>query len=266
MPLPQYSPWQEASAGVNRLGNTMQDLMLEVARQRAMQGYQQQRLGMQQQNLAQQESLRRAQEQHLAAQAARQNAAGAIDVEKLAGAQRFGNAMSRSVPTVNPMALGEGPSLNAARVDNDQQAWIEAVREAAMLAGLAGQPQRASDFSIDQQALRSVPMSPGLAAARLTNTRSAIPVSSQGGVYDVVSGAIADVMPQRPPQARTALPDNLTPNAALQFIGSRDFEEAEPWLREALMRVVSNSIPQVATSTVTNRPAGSNIKSIKRIQ
>jgi len=62
--------------------------------------------------------------------------ASAIDVEKLASAKRFGTSMGRQVPFVNPMSLGQGPSRAAAQFDNEQDALIKSVIEAATLSGL----------------------------------------------------------------------------------------------------------------------------------
>src|SRR5687767_14176863 len=108
MPLPQYSPWQEASMSVNRLGGNMQDLFMDIARQRAQQEYQRQMMSLREQQLRQQAQVDQQRIATSQATAGRQNAAGAIDTERLNRSRAFGAAMGRG--RSSGMSLGEGPS------------------------------------------------------------------------------------------------------------------------------------------------------------
>lgn len=242
MPLPQYSPWQEASMGVNRLGNSIGDITMEIAKQRYAQQVMQQRLALQQQALQERQRVDESQMAYDKARSERQGAAKDIDTERLGSARRFGAAMGRQVPRINPMTMGEGPSINAARVQEEQDAAIQAAVEAAMAAHLSGNPQRATTFAADQEALRAVqPMNPRLGAARLTNTRSSFPVPAGAGVYDMMDDVIRNVTPNKPSVPRTGVPPVLTPSAALGARTGLMFDSLPPEMQAIIDQTITNA-------------------------
>ncbi len=243
--------------GVNRLGNNMQDLFMDIARMKYAQDVQRQRM-------MQQEQLMQQRDQVGQAQIGRDMAASAVDVEKLASAKRFGDAMGRNVrgQMPHPLLAGQGPTVSAGREMESQDAFMQQVIEAAVLAGLSGNPQRASDFSANEQALRAVnPMGRRLGAAMLTNTRSAIPVASQGGVFNVDEGMIDAMMPQRPVASKASpsqAGQQLSKNNALTARMSPAYDELPDWLKVVLDQTITNQ-PNASVSQPMVAPQASPV-------
>ncbi len=243
MPLPSYSPWEEASAGVRGMGNSLNDIALAIARSQYAQQVQQQRFAQQAEALRQRDAANQSQMALDKSRMSRLDAERAIDEEKLGSAKRFGTAMGRQVPTVNPLAIGGGPSRTNAKLMGDQDAFVNSVIEAAIASALAGNPERATDFQAKNEALRSVqPMNPRLGAAMLTNTRSVVPIPAGGGAYDVMNGVIDEIVPPRPGSGGAQA--ELTPNAALGARLNDEFMMLPPEMKRLIDMTVTNQVPR----------------------
>lgn len=226
--MPGQYPFQDASQGLGGMNQASSHIALALAQRKyqqqiamarlaqivqAEQDRKQNYLAHQQEVNAQQGYMKpyyEAQTSAHSAQAGLDTSKAAIESARLDSANQAGDAFGReSVPYVNPLEAGQGPTNVGAQFMSDQEnkrRMLSQVLRGLMLAS-SPNPERATDFQSGQQALGTMqPMSPGLASAILTKTHSAIPVGHQGGVYDPTQGTMTSMMPQLVPPGNMLVP------------------------------------------------------------
>src|SRR6266498_2951109 len=166
-PIYQPSPWQEAAHGVGQLGNTMQGIMVDLARQRYQQGLLEREFALKQQQAAMQAELYRQHGQLYQMQAAKQAGDLALGQNKLQAGGIMGDVLEQLANPISNM-----------HPDTAQMLQGIAVNQAGRL---AAQGQQHVPINLAQLLQLHNPRMQQLMA---TGTKASIPVGSQGGVYD----------------------------------------------------------------------------------
>lgn len=153
------------------------------------------------QKIALQQALNAAQIGHYnstgAEAAARQNEIATRIANAISGGQSFRQNYLQGLPPEE-----QGPLPNGGNVSDVEDAkrqsmgdTLASMMQAQLAAANGGNPQRIGDFLTQNAALNAGPISPDLAAAILTKTKSVVPIAHGGGVANV-HGQITGIMPQ----------------------------------------------------------------------
>lgn len=141
--FPQYSPWQEATASVNNLGNIGQNIAVGLAQQRFQQEMARQQMMLKMQQAAQNAQLMQMHGKLYEAQTGLYNAqkthydTTTQELKDAAdAAQRFGTAVATTAQYGMPKYADEGPIEHDIRMANLGNAPYEANRQAAVLSAL----------------------------------------------------------------------------------------------------------------------------------
>ena len=279
MPLQYNNAYQEASQGVNRLGNTFQELMMEVAKNRYAQNIARQRQAMQERDLQQQGVLRSQQGELYKAQAGLANervndirfgnqAAGVMgDAIEYMG-QTDANANPDVTALLQSIAMGQAGRLagQGRRFAPEALAQLTAMqgpqggsmRDVIAAGGAKNLYQVTPEGAISTPIAGSGPsirggfsLSPGQQQfpPQLFETLQALSLSGTNQANPIASA------PMRPPVGKSPVNPNLTPSDASRMMNSINFMGLDPGLRDIIQNFVSNSVPQRAMAPMTNAPA-----------
>lgn len=254
------SPWQEASAGVSHMGDTINQLALRMAQMKFRDQQLQQQLMLRQQALQEQQRHNVAQEKYYGlqgeaatARAEQSRSVAKLNEKKVTTADAFGDAMARQLYSQTPVPgisgdvpLGFENMLPMTHLNkmSREDALADSVKQAAIAAALFGQPERASGFQQENmvnQGLLQDPRLQEIIRLMATGTRSQFPVSGGAAPYNAATGQMGTPVPKQFSPGSLPGGTDVNPNNAFNAIRDPQFNLADPIVQDIAWRALTNS-------------------------